>query len=88
MGIQRVIIIVLDSVGIGEAPDTAAYDDVGSHTLGNIAQTIGGLHLPQMEAMGLANIAILDGLKPQTRPSAVYGNMAEVSSSKDTTTGH
>ena len=88
MEIQRVIVIVLDSVGIGEAPDATAYGDVGSHTLGNIAQAVGGLHLPNMEAMGLANIAILDGLKPQTRPSAAYGKMAEVSSGKDTTTGH
>ena len=88
MEIQRVIVIVLDSVGIGEAPDAAAYGDVGSHTLGNIAQAVGGLHLPNLEAMGLANIAILDGLKPQTRPAAAYGKMAEVSSGKDTTTGH
>jgi phosphopentomutase len=88
MEIQRVIVIVLDSVGIGEAPDAAAYGDVGSHTLGNIAQAVGGLHLPHMEAMGLANIAILDGVKPQMQPAAAYGKMAEVSSGKDTTTGH
>jgi len=88
MEIQRVIVIVPDSVGIGEAPDAAAYGDVGSHTLGNIAQVVGGLHLPHMEAMGLANIAILDGVKPQIEPSAAYGKMAEVSSGKDTTTGH
>ncbi len=88
MHIQRVILIVLDSVGIGEAADAAAYGDVGSHTLGNIAQAVGGLHLPNMESMGLANIAILDGLKPQMVPTAAYGKMAEVSSGKDTTTGH
>ena len=88
MHIQRVILIVLDSVGIGEAPDAATYGDVGSHTLGNIAQAVGGLHLPNMESMGLANIAILDGVKPQLSPIAAYGKMAEVSSGKDTTTGH
>ncbi len=88
MHIQRVILIVLDSVGIGEAPDAATYGDVGSHTLGNIAQAVGGLHLPNMESMGLANIAILDGVKPQLSPMAAYCKMAEVSSGKDTTTGH
>jgi phosphopentomutase len=88
MHIQRVILIVLDSVGIGEAPDAAAYGDVGSHTLGNIAQAVDGLHMPNMESMGLANIAILDGMKPQLSPSAAYGKMAEISSGKDTTTGH
>lgn len=88
MSINRVIVIVLDSVGIGEAPDAAAFGDVGSHTLGNIAQVVGGLSVPHLERMGLANIAILDGVKPQTTPTAVYGKMAEVSQGKDTTTGH
>ena len=88
MDIQRVIVIVLDSVGIGEAPDAAAFGDVGSHTLGNIAQTVGGLALPHLEALGLANIAILDGLRPQLKPTGAYGKMAEVSAGKDTTTGH
>lgn len=88
MSINRVIVIVLDSVGIGEAPDAAAFGDVGSHTLGNIARAVGGLNLPNMEKMGLANIAILQGLAPQYRPTAIYGKMAEVSAGKDTTTGH
>ena len=88
MSINRFIVIVLDSVGIGEAPDAAAFGDVGSHTLGNIAQAVGGLHLPHMEAMGLANIAILEGVQPQTKPAAAYGKMAEISAGKDTTSGH
>lgn len=88
MTINRIITIVLDSVGIGEAPDAAAFGDVGSHTLGNIAQAVGGLKLPNMEKMGLGNIAILDGIKPQLQPSAAYGKMAEVSAGKDTTAGH
>ncbi len=88
MLINRVIVIVLDSVGIGEAPDAVAFGDVGSHTLGNIAQAVGGLRVPNLEAMGLANIAILEGVRPQVKPTAVYGKMAEVSSGKDTTTGH
>jgi phosphopentomutase len=88
MSINRVIVIVLDSVGIGEAPDAAAYGDVGSHTLGNMARAVGGLQVPVMEQMGLGNIAILEGVIPQTEPTAVYGKMAEVSAGKDTTTGH
>ncbi len=88
MAINRFIVIVLDSVGIGELPDAAAFGDVGSHTLGNIARVVGGLKLPQLEAMGLANIAILEGVLPQANPTAAYGKMAEVSAGKDTTTGH
>ena len=88
MPINRIIVIVLDSVGIGEAPDAAAFGDVGSHTLGNIARVMGGLHVPHMEAMGLANIAILEGVAPQTEPEAAYGKMAEISAGKDTTSGH
>jgi phosphopentomutase len=86
--IKRVIVVVLDSVGIGEGPDAAQFGDVGSHTLGNIAQSVGGLNVPHMEQMGLGNIAILNGVKPQAQPTAVYGKMAEVSAGKDTTTGH
>ena len=88
MDINRIILIVLDSVGIGEAPDAAAFGDVGSNTLGNIAQAVDGLNLPNMEKMGLGNIAILDGVKPQLKPTAAYGKMAEVSAGKDTTAGH
>jgi phosphopentomutase len=88
MPVNRVIVIVLDSVGIGEAPDAAAFGDVGCHTLGNIAWAVGGLPLPNMEALGLGNIAILQGVRPQRQPAAAYGKMAEVSAGKDTTTGH
>ena len=65
MEINRVIVIVLDSVGIGELPDAADFGDVGSHTLGNMARVVGGLNVPHMEQMGLGNIAILDGVIPQ-----------------------
>ncbi len=88
MPINRFIIIVLDSVGIGELPDAAAFGDVGSHTLGNIARVVGGLKLPHLEAMGLANIAPLEGLSPQLKPTAAYGKMAEISAGKDTSSGH
>jgi phosphopentomutase len=88
MNINRVIVIVLDSVGIGELPDAASFGDVGSHTLGNTARAVGGLKVPNLEEMGLGNIAILEGVVPQSRPTAAYGKMAEVSAGKDTTTGH
>ncbi len=88
MEIKRVIVIVLDSVGIGELPDAAEFGDVGSHTLGNMAREVGGLNMPNMARMGLGNIAILDGIIPQEEPTAVFGKMAEVSPGKDTTTGH
>ena len=88
MDVNRFIVIVLDSVGIGELPDAAQFGDVGSHTLGNMAVAVGGLAVPNLTRMGLGNIAILQGVNPQTRPTAVYGKMAEVSAGKDTTTGH
>jgi phosphopentomutase len=81
-------VIVLDSVGIGELPDAPAFGDRGSNTLGNIAQAVGGLELPHLEALGLGNIAPLAGVAPQGEPRAAYGKMAEVSAGKDTTTGH
>jgi phosphopentomutase len=86
--ITRVIIIVLDSVGIGELPDAAKYGDTGSNTLGNIASAIGGLTLPHLQQLGLGNIAPLDGVPPAETPHASYGKMAEQSAGKDTTTGH
>ncbi len=88
MNVNRFVVIVLDSVGIGEAPDAADFGDVGSHTLGNIARVTGGLNLPNLQKMGLGNIAVLQGIDPQLEPTAVYGRMAEVSAGKDTTTGH
>lgn len=88
MHINRIIVIVLDSVGIGAGPDTRAFGDEGSNTLGNTAAAVGGLRLPHMEALGLGNIAPIKGVAPSQAPRAAYGTMAEVSAGKDTTTGH
>lgn len=88
MNVNRIIVIVLDSVGIGEGPDTRAFGDTGSNTLGNTATAVGGLSLPHLEALGLGNIAPIKGVAPQQAPRAAYGKMAEVSAGKDTTTGH
>lgn len=84
----RVILIILDSVGIGELPDADKYNDAGSNTLGNLARAIGGLNLPNLAQMGLGNIAPIDGMPPAKAPTACYGKMAELSNGKDTTIGH
>jgi phosphopentomutase len=86
--VKRAAIIVLDGVGIGEAPDAAAYGDVGSDTLGNISRKIGGLQLPNLEASGLGRIAPLAGVKPVERPNGAWGLMEPRSAGKDSTTGH
>jgi phosphopentomutase len=84
---DRVVWIVLDSVGIGEMPDAADYGDVGSDTLGNIARQR-PLHLPNLCRLGLANIKPLTGLNPVETPAGAYGKCALSSPGKDTTTGH
>jgi len=85
---RRAAIIVLDGVGIGEAPDAAAYGDVGSNTLGNIARAVGGLDLPSLRHSGLGNIAPLFGMEAAQRPTAAYGTMIPRSAGKDSTAGH
>ncbi len=87
MTFDRIHLIVLDSVGIGEAPDAADFNDLGSHTLGHIAETA-GLTVPHMEQMGLANIEALEGLSAQENPLAYYTKLQEQSAGKDTMTGH
>jgi phosphopentomutase len=84
---QRVIWIVSDSVGIGEMPDAAEYGDAGSDTLGNIARKR-ALHLPNLVALGLANIKPLTGLTPAATPQGAFGKCTLASPGKDTTTGH
>jgi phosphopentomutase len=85
---RRAAIIVLDGVGIGEAPDAAAYGDTGSNTLGNLARAVGGLDLPNLAEAGLGNIAPLAGVSPTATPRAGWGRMHPRSAGKDSTTGH
>lgn len=85
---RRAIIIVLDGVGIGEAPDSAAYGDAGSDTLGNLSRAVGGLALPNLERLGLGRIAPLDGVSALAEPKGAYGSMLPASEGKDSTTGH
>jgi phosphopentomutase len=84
----RACVIVLDAVGAGELPDAAQYGDEGSDTLGNVAKAVGGLDLPNMEALGLGNVEPLEGCPPQPGAPAVAGRLIERSKGKDTTTGH
>jgi len=83
----RVVWIVLDSVGIGEMPDAAAWGDAGSDTLGNIALRR-GLDIPNFARLGLGNIRPLAGVAPAAEPMASFGRCALASPGKDTTTGH
>lgn len=86
--INRFVLIVLDSVGIGELPDARLYGDEGSNTLVNLAKAVGRLSLPNLARLGLGNIASIQGIAPQAEPEAAWGKMAEKSMGKDTTTGH
>ncbi|OIB03292.1 phosphopentomutase [Paenibacillus sp. LC231] len=85
---DRIHLIVLDSVGIGEAPDAADFDDIGSDTLGHIARECGGLNMPNMAALGLSNIREIEGVPAADKPRAYYTKMQEASNGKDTMTGH
>lgn len=85
---KRVHLIVLDSVGIGEAPDAKDFDDIGADTLGHIAEKIDGLNLPNMGSLGLSNIREIKGVEKVEKPLAFYTKMQEASRGKDTLTGH
>jgi len=84
----RVIIIILDGAGIGEMPDAEEYGDVGSNTLANTARVVGGLTLPNLQRMGLGNIATIEGVPPEANCSGCFGAMLERSKGKDTIIGH
>ena len=86
---KRAIIIILDSVGIGELPDAHLFGDQGSDTLGNLSRTFpDGLRLPNMGRLGLGNIAPLRGVDPDPAAIGGWGKCTEQSAAKDTTLGH
>ncbi len=85
---KRAIIIVLDSVGMGELPDAHKYGDKGSNTIANIAAHIKDFSLPNLQQLGLGNIENMEGIQAANNPKGCYGRMAEKSAGKDTTTGH
>ncbi len=87
--IQRTVIVVMDSCGVGAAPDAADYDNAGVDTLRHTAEAVGGLDLPNLRAAGLGNLHPgVEGMPPVERPSMAYGRMQEVSQGTDSTTGH
>ena len=86
--INRVNVIVLDSVGIGHLPDAEQFGDKGAATLPHIAQELNGLELPNLEQLGLGNLAEIKGVDKVAEPDASFGRMKEQSNGKDTTTGH
>ena len=85
---RAVALVVLDSVGIGGAPDAADFGDEGSATLQHVAEAVGGLDLPNLQALGLGNIAEILGVAPAQEPDGAFGCLVERSPGKDTTTGH
>ncbi|MFN8651155.1 MAG: phosphopentomutase [Gemmatimonadales bacterium] len=87
-GERRAALIVLDGVGIGPAPDTDAYGDAGSNTLGNLARAVGGLSLPNLERLGLGHCGELQGVRAVERPEGACGAALPRSAGKDSTTGH
>lgn len=85
---KRVFLVVMDSVGIGEAPDAEKFGDKGADTLGHIAEHMNGLNMPNMAKLGLSNIKEVKGVPKADKPLAFYTKMEEASSGKDTMTGH
>ena len=86
--LRGVALVVLDSVGIGGAPDAAEFGDEGSATLQHVAEAVGGLRLPNLGRLGLAHIVDVPGVERAESPAAAFGSMIERSPGKDTTTGH
>ncbi len=85
---NKVILIVLDGVGVGELPDAHLYNDEGSNTLLNVANRVTNLSLPNLQKFGLGNIIDVNNIPPAKIPMAAYGKMAAKSKGKDSTTGH
>ncbi|MFQ3550175.1 MAG: phosphopentomutase, partial [Armatimonadota bacterium] len=86
--IDRIIIIVLDSLGVGALPDAAEYGDENTNTLSHIAKLSGGLYIPNLQNMGIGNITNIKGVEQNGNALGCYGKMSEKSKGKDTITGH
>lgn len=85
---MKAVLIVLDSCGVGSAADAAGYGDAGAATIPHLADAVGGLRLPELQALGLGNIAPIRGVPPAETPQASWGAMEPMSEGKDTITGH
>jgi phosphopentomutase len=86
--VPRVLVLVCDSFGIGDAPDADAYGDAGSNTIANCSRAVGGLTAPNLEALGLGMLTDIQGVVPRAEPGTAHGRMTEAAAGKDTTTGH
>jgi phosphopentomutase len=87
--LRRAVIVVVDSCGVGAAPDAADYGDAGTDTVGHTATAVGGLHLPNFEAAGLGNLhGAIEGVPAVDSPTMAFGRLQEASAGKDSTTGH
>jgi phosphopentomutase len=86
--VPRVLVMVCDSFGIGDAPDADAYGDAGCDTLGNCSRAVGGISAPNLEALGVGLLTAIDGVAPRAEPGSAHGRLTEASAGKDTTTGH
>ncbi len=86
--LSRVLLIVCDSWGVGDAPDADAYGDAGADTLGNTARVVGGIHVPNLAALGLGHLTAIAGVEPDAAPGSAHGRATERSVGNDTTTGH
>ena len=85
---KRVFTIVIDSLGAGDAADAAAFGDAGTDTLGHIAESVGNLHIPNLQKLGIANMKPLKNIASVEEPKAYYTRLNEASNGKDTMTGH
>jgi phosphopentomutase len=86
--VPRVLLVVCDSWGVGDAPDAEEYGDLGADTLGNTARTVGGLRAPNLEALGLGHLTSIEGVPVRAEAGSAHGRATERSAGKDTTTGH
>jgi phosphopentomutase len=86
--VPRVLVVVCDSWGVGDAPDAAAYGDEGSDTLANTAEAVGGIRAPNLQDLGLGMLTTIRGIDATAAPGSAHGRATERSAGKDTTTGH
>jgi phosphopentomutase len=86
--LERAVVVVLDGVGVGQAPDAAAFGDAGANCLTNTARAVGGMPLPTMGSMGIGNLTPIEGTPPTAHAIGAFGRLDEVSPAKDSTTGH
>ncbi len=85
---DRIILLSLDGVGVGALPDAGDYDDAGVHTLAHVADAVGGLRVPNLEALGLGYLGSIAGVRRTGQPDGCFGRMAAAARGKDSTTGH